>query len=191
MYVLERKINFTIKLFNLIGMNFNIQAEKKYAKRIESMKVKKITAAAIIAAVYAAISLVLSPISFGIIQCRVSEALTIMPLIMPEAVPGLFIGCLLANLISGAVWYDVVFGSLATLVAAFLTYKSKNKWVGATYPVVVNAIIVGVYLGIFYNLPVFYAIICVAIGQAIACYGIGIPLLVYIQKKFNLKNRTF
>lgn len=155
------------------------------------MSIKNITTAAIIASVYAAISLLLAPISFTSIQCRVSEALTILPMIIPPAVPGLFIGCLLANLISGAVWYDVVFGSLATLLAAYLTYKSKNKWIGAAYPVVINGVVVGTYLSILYNIPVLPTMLSVAAGQAVACYGIGIPLFLYLKNRLNIKNRTF
>lgn len=147
------------------------------------MSTKTITKAAIIAAVYAAVSLILTPISYGFVQCRLSEALTLLPLIMPEAVPGLFVGCIVANLVSGAVWYDVVFGSLATLIAALLTCKSPNMWIGAAYPVAVNALVVGTYLGILYHVPIIYSVLSVAAGQAVACYGVGIPMLMYMKRR--------
>ena len=149
------------------------------------MNIRKLTTGAIIAAVYAAVSFILAPISFGALQCRISEALTLLSLIMPEAIPGLFVGCLISNLLSGAVWYDVVFGSLATLLAAFLTYKSKNVWLGATYPVIVNAVVVGGYLSFFYNLPVLLTMLSVGAGQAIACYALGVPLVIIIKKHFE------
>ena len=149
------------------------------------MNIRKLTTSAIIAAVYAAVSFILAPISFGALQCRISEALTLLPLIMPEAIPGLFVGCLISNLLSGAVWYDVVFGSLATLLAAFLTHKSKNVWLGAAYPVIVNAVIVGGYLSFFYNLPVLLTMLSVGAGQAIACYVLGVPLTLFIKKHFD------
>lgn len=148
-------------------------------------KTEMITKAAQIAAVYAVISLVLSPISYGFVQCRLSEALTLLPLLTPAAVPGLFIGCLVANLISGAVWYDIIFGSLATLIAAILTRKSRNMWIGAMYPVLINALVVGTYLGMLYNVPVLYSILSVGLGQAVACYGAGIPLICFMKRRMH------
>ncbi|MBQ3575768.1 MAG: QueT transporter family protein, partial [Clostridia bacterium] len=72
-----------------------------------------ITRAAIIAAIYCLLTVIFQPISFGAVQFRVSEALTLMPVLFPEAVPGLFVGCLLSNLLGGGVWYDVMLGSVA------------------------------------------------------------------------------
>ena len=80
--------------------------------------VRLLTQGAVIAALYVALTLVFAPISFGAMQVRVSEALTILPLFTPAAIPGLFLGCVLANLLGGAVLLDVVFGSLAMLIGA-------------------------------------------------------------------------
>ena len=82
--------------------------------------------AAMIAALYVVLTMVFAPFSFREIQVRVSEALTILPAFTPAAVPGLFIGCLLANLLGGAAVPDVIFGSLATLIGAFFTWKLRN-----------------------------------------------------------------
>ena len=87
------------------------------------MNTRSITRAAIIAALYILLSLAVQPIASGLVQCRISEALTILPVFTGAAVPGLFIGCLLFNLISGAVAYDVVFGSLAAL----LTWRMAKR----------------------------------------------------------------
>ena len=84
--------------------------------------VRDLAQGAIIAAVYALLTIFFAPISSGLIQCRVSEAMSILPYFTFSAVPGLFIGCLLGNLLTGAPIYDVLFGSLATLIAAFITY---------------------------------------------------------------------
>ena len=96
-----------------------------------------IVRAALIAALYAALTLALYPISYGPVQFRVSEALTLLPVFMPEAIPGLFVGCLLANLIGSATIWDIVFGSLATLIAAVLTYATRrNRYIAAAWPVI-------------------------------------------------------
>ena len=89
--------------------------------------VRELVQGAIIAAIYALLTIFLAPISSGMVQCRVSEAMSILPYFTFSAVPGLFIGCLLANLLTGAVVYDVIFGSLATLVAAYITYWMRNR----------------------------------------------------------------
>ena len=85
-----------------------------------------IVQAALIAAIYVVLTLVFKPISFDFIQVRIAEALTILPMFLPAAVPGLFLGCLIANFFGGAVLWDVIFGSLATLLGAFFSYKLKE-----------------------------------------------------------------
>ena len=121
------------------------------------MTTKKLVQGALIGALYAALTLAAAPISFGLMQVRVSEALCILPFFTSAAVPGLFIGCLVANLAGGAVLYDVVFGSLATLLAALLTrwFKKRgfSKWLAPLPAVVVNALIVGALMTLVY-LPV-------------------------------------
>ncbi len=154
------------------------------------MKLRKITYGAVIAAVYAALTLVLAPISMGAVQCRISEALTVMPLFTPVAIPGLFIGCLLANIFIGGSVYDIVFGSLTTLLAAFLTRRfQKNKWIAMIFPVVLNAVVVGGYIGLFLDnsMAVWLCMLTVGAGQAVACYGLGLPLLKILTKLFEKK----
>lgn len=148
------------------------------------MKMRKIAYAAILAAIYAVLTLALAPASFGPVQCRVSEAFCILPIFMPEAVSGLAIGCLLANLYTGSV-YDIVFGTLATLMAAMLTRKfRKNKWVAMLFPVLFNAVIVGGYIGLFVDrsMAVWLTMLSVGAGEIIACYGLGIPLCGILEK---------
>ena len=149
------------------------------------MKLQKIAYGAVIAAVYAALTLVLAPISMGAVQCRVAEALTVLPMLTPVAVPGLFIGCLLANIFIGGSIYDIVFGSLTTLFAAFLTRRfRKNKWVAMLFPVLLNGIVVGGYIGLFLDrsMAVWLCMLAVAAGQAVACYALGLPLYKLLQK---------
>lgn len=150
------------------------------------MNVRDLVRAAIIAAVYALLTIALAPISSGLIQCRVSEALSVLPYFTFSAVPGLFVGCLLANLLTGAPVYDVVFGSLATLLAAYITYfmrKRVTKYLAPLPSVVVNALVVGALLVYVYDVGVSYWVAAgyVAVGQAIACFVIGLPLLSLLE----------
>lgn len=152
------------------------------------MKLRKLTYGAVIAAVYAALTLVLAPISMGAVQCRISEALTVLPLFTPVAIPGLFIGCLLANIFIGGSVYDIVFGSLTTLLAAYLTRRYRhNKWLAMAFPVVLNAVVVGGYIGLFLDnsMAVWLCMVTVGLGQAIACYGLGLPLYNILKKLFG------
>lgn len=150
-------------------------------------KTKYLARAACIAALYALLTVCLTPISFGLIQCRVSEALCVLPYFSGAAIPGLFVGCLLANLLAGAPPYDVAFGSLATLLAALCTHwlrKRGSKYLAPLPPVVINALVVGTLLVRVYGLdvPFWPAAAYVGIGQALACYALGVPLLLALER---------
>ncbi len=151
------------------------------------MTVRDLARGAIIAAVYALLTIFLAPISSGLIQCRVAEAMCVLPYFTVAAVPGLFIGCVLANLLTGAPVYDVVFGSLATLLAAFVTYlmrKRAPKWLAPLPSVVINALVVGALLVYVYEVGVgFWAAAgYVAVGQAVACFALGLPLMKLLER---------
>ena len=137
-----------------------------------------------IAALYAAITLLFQAISFGPVQFRISEALTMLPALLPQAIPGLTIGCLIANLIgSGSVW-DIVFGTLATLLAALCTRRlRKNLWLAALPPVVLNAVIVGVVLSLtFADTLLFPTMGSIALGEAVVVYALGVPMLLALRR---------
>lgn len=149
--------------------------------------VRDLAQGAIIAAVYALLTIFLAPISSGLVQCRVSEAMSVLPYFTFSAVPGLFIGCAIANLLTGATIYDVIFGSLATLLAAYITYWMRNrvsKYLAPLPSVVVNALVVGWLLTSIYGFEVSYWVAAgyVAIGQAIACFALGIPLMKLLER---------
>lgn len=156
------------------------------------MSVKSIVRGALIGALYVLLTLVVQPISSGLMQLRVSEALSVLPYFTPAAVPGLFIGCFVANLIMGSPIWDVVFGSLATLLAAAATYGIKkaslSKWLAPLPAVLINAVIVGYILTYVYEVGVPFEIsaLYVGAGQAISCYLLGMPLLLGL-KKFGKK----
>lgn len=151
-------------------------------------KTRRLTRAAIIAALYTALTLLLAPISFGMsgaVQLRVAEALTLLPILLPEAIPALFVGCLLANLLGGAALPDVILGSLATLLAAVLTrLLRKNRPLAALAPVVVNGLVVGALVHVLYTpfISLWLCMAYVALGQAIACYGLGFLMLAGLKR---------
>lgn len=140
--------------------------------------------AAMIAAIYAVLTIVLQPISYGIMQIRVSEALSVLPYFTSSAIPGLFIGCLVANIIGGNGIVDVIVGSLATLGAAVAARFIKIKWLVPLPSVIINAVAVGAELYYIletqYSLPV--VMLSVGAGQLIACYVIGIPLMLLLER---------
>ena len=149
-------------------------------------KVTFITQAAAIAAIYVVLTLVFAPISYGEVQVRIAEALTILPFFMPAAIPGLFIGCLIANTIGGSIILDVIFGSIATLLGAIGTWLlRKNRWLAPLPPIISNTIIVPLVLRFGYGvlLPLPLLMIFIAIGEIISCYVLG-ELLLSVLKPY-------
>ena len=143
---------------------------------------RSLCVSAVIAALYAALTLLLAPISYGNLQCRVSEAMTLLPMLMPSAIPGLFVGCLLANILGGASILDVVFGSLATLLAAIGTYALRKKpLLAALCPIVANGVIVGAVLSYVWALPLLLTMAEVAIGE-VGAVIIGFVMLAALKK---------
>ena len=140
---------------------------------------------AIIAALYTALTVLLAPLSYGEVQIRFSEAFTLLPILMPEAVPALLVGCLLSNILGGCTIFDIVFGSLATLLAALCTRRLRDKfWLAALMPVLFNGVIVGAVVHFCYS-PAIALPLCmlsVAAGEAAACLIVG-PLLIGVLRR--------
>ena len=146
---------------------------------------------AIIAAMYVALTIIFAPISFGAVQVRIAEALTILPLFTPAAVPGLFIGCLIANGLGGGILLDVIFGSIATLIGAILGYLLRfNRWLVPIPAVVSNTIIVPMVLKYGYgiDMPIYLLMIYILIGEIIGCYLLGELLATGIMKRQSLRD---
>lgn len=152
-----------------------------------------IVQAALIAAIYAAITYFIAPLSFGAQQLRVSEALTVLPVLTPAAIPGLTIGCIIANLGSPFGLVDIICGSLATLIASMLTYATRKiriknmPLLSLIFPVLLNGIIIGLEISYFepdgITLPTFLAFGgSVALGELISCYALGIPLYLGLSR---------
>ncbi len=145
-----------------------------------------LTQAAMIAAIYVVLTYVFAPFSFGEIQIRISEALTILPLFTPAAVPGLFIGCLIGNILGGAILPDIVFGSMATLIGALFTYslREKKPVLGLVPPIVSNTVIVPFVLRV--NLPIPFMMLTVGIGEVISCGILGMILYTALSRYHRL-----
>lgn len=145
------------------------------------LNTRSLCISAVIAALYAALTLLLAPLSFGAVQLRVSEALTLLPMVLPQAIPGLFVGCLIANLYTG-VLTDILFGSLATLLAAVGTYLLRKRPVlAASCPVLANGVIVGLVLAKTLSLPVLATMGTVALGETGAVL-IGFAMLAAFRR---------
>lgn len=144
--------------------------------------------AALIAALYVALTqaAALLGLSSGAIQIRFSEALTILPYFTPAAIPGLFVGCVLANLSTGAILWDVVFGSLATLLGAVVTYflRKRPKWLAPIPPIVSNTLIVPFVLTYAYGVPdgIPFLMLTVGVGEVLSCGLLGLALLKALER---------
>lgn len=158
-----------------------------------------LTRGGVIAALYVILTVPLGQLGMGIalgpfiIQFRPAEALTMLPLLFPEAVPAVFIGVMVSNLISQFGWIDVVFGSVITLVAAGVTWKTRGSIVAWLSPVVFNALFISVYVAWFiagewgsdaYWLAYIQNAISIGVSQTLVVFGLGIPLLAFIRKAY-------
>lgn len=149
-------------------------------------KSKYLTRAGVIAALYVVLTYLagLANLAYGPVQFRFSEALTVLPFLFPEAVPGLFVGCVVSNLISPYGTIDLIVGSLATLIAALATARCKRRSLAPLPPVLANALLVGAMLAWYeagssesFLLAFGYNALTVGAGELVVCYALGLPLL--------------
>lgn len=143
--------------------------------------------AAMIAAIYVVLTFVANAFGLAnyVVQIRFSEALTILPYFTPAAIPGLFVGCILSNILTGCLPLDVVFGSLATLIGACGTYAlRKHKWLAPLPPIVANTIVVPFVLAYVYQFEgsIPYFMLTVGAGEVISCGILGMILLFALDK---------
>ena len=159
----------------------------------QSSKIIYITQAALIAAIYTVLTMIAAgfDLASGAIQVRFSEALTIMPFFTPAAIPGLTIGCLLSNLLTGCALPDIIFGSLATFLGAVGSYAlRRNRWLCALPPIISNMLIIPFILTYAYHIPggVPLFMLTVGTGELISCMGLGQILL---QALLPFRGRLF
>ena len=158
---------------------------------MKKKNVIRLTQAAMIAAIYVVLTYFISAfgLASGAIQVRISEALTILPVFTPAAIPGLFVGCLLSNLLTGCMALDVIFGSIATLIGAVGTYLlRKTKFAFTLPPVISNAIIVPIVLKNVYGLQdaAWYLVLTVGAGEVISVCILGMILKKVLCKYRNV-----
>lgn len=157
------------------------------------MLVRQLVRGGVIAALYIVLTLPLgfAGLAYGPLQFRPSEALTVLPILFPEAVPALFIAVMLANTISQFGLVDIVCGSLITLLAAVVTRLGRRSIIAYISPVVFNALLVSIYVAAFtaneWFTPAYWLVysqtaLSIALSQALVVFGLGMPLIVYLRK---------
>ncbi len=156
---------------------------------------RRVTFGALVGALYVVLTLALSFIGFGPVQFRVAEALCLLPLYFPETIPGVAIGCLIANLFSPYGPLDIIFGTLATAAAVLLVPLMKKKWLAPLPVILINAIVVSLVLTYqqvlapsqtFLSVFLFNAL-TVGLGEAVVTYALGVPLLYALPKVSYLR----
>ena len=159
-------------------------------KETKTLNVQFVAQAAMIAAIYVVLTLLFAPFAYGEVQVRLSEALTILPVFTPAAVPGLFVGCLLSNILGGCIVPDIIFGSLATLTGAVFTYllRNQSRFLAPLPPILANALIVPFVLRFGYQvpLPIPFMMLTVGIGEVISCGVLGMILYAALYRYKNL-----
>ena len=163
-------------------------------KTTQQSKVLFMAQAAMIAAIYVVLTMLGASFAFGEVQIRFSEALTILPAITPAGIPGVFLGCLISNILGGAILPDIIFGSIATLIGALFTWqlRNKSKYLAPVPPIIANALIVPfilkygyavpLYYGYGVNLPIPFMMLTVGLGEVISCGVLGMILYTALNK---------
>lgn len=152
------------------------QDQKTQRPDVQQSRIGFVVQGAVIAALYVVLTVVFAPISFGPMQVRIAEAMTIFPLFTRAAIPGLFLGCMLANLFGDAMILDVIFGSIATLIGAAGGYLlRRNRWLVPVPTVLANTVIIPFVLQRAYGieLPYWLLAVYIAVGEVIGCYFLG------------------
>ncbi|EOR20617.1 hypothetical protein A500_16190 [Clostridium sartagoforme AAU1] len=154
---------------------------------------KKLVKAALVAAIYAALTIVLAPISYGPVQFRLSEVLVLLAFIDPFYIVGLTIGCLLANILGGLGIMDIIFGTLATflsvsaisLTAKYIKSKKLSLIIASLWPTIFNGVIIGWMLNYVLGVPLVLTMLQVGIGEFVVVTVVGVPVFKLIQNKYK------
>lgn len=164
---------------------------------MKDKNIKRIVVSALIAALYAVLTLALAPISYGGVQFRVAEIMVLLAFFNSDYIVGLTLGCFISNILgpNGAV--DVVLGTFATFIsvlAIYLTGKyikgKKSMWISSIWPTIFNGLIIGWMLNYVYGLPLFLSMAEVAIGEFVVITIIGVPVVKFIESKYPNKLRA-
>lgn len=149
---------------------------------MEKFSARQIAIYGMVAAVYVAITVMLSSLSYMGVQFRIAEVLTLLCFYKKEYIIPLTLGCAIANLFSPMMAWDLPMGTLATLIAVFLITKCKNIWIASFMPVIINGIIVGIELKLAYDLPLLLSMAQVAVGEFVCVTILGVTIFKLISK---------
>ncbi|HHZ11310.1 MAG TPA: QueT transporter family protein [Acholeplasmataceae bacterium] len=147
-----------------------------------SKELKTIIRQSVIAALYVALTLAVSPIAYGAVQFRISEILILLCFFRRDYIIGLSLGCAIANFFSPMPLTDVPFGTLATLLSAFLISRSRNLFIASLYPVIANGFIIGLQLHFVFKEPLFFAMGYVALGEFVTVSVAGVVIFKMLSK---------
>lgn len=148
----------------------------------EKLTSKRISRIALIAAVYVAVTLATSSLAYMGVQFRIAEMLVLLCFYNKDYCISMVLGCLVANIFSPMALLDIPFGTLATLIAVVLIYYSRNLVISSLYPVIINAVIVGIELKIAFKAPLLLSMGQVALGEFVVVTVVGVPLMIFIAK---------
>ena len=157
---------------------------------MQKLNSKKMAMIGATAAIYAVLTVAMAPISYGAVQLRLSEVMTLLAFIDPVFVPGLVLGNFIANLFSPFGLPDVVFGTVATFIAVYMMSKMKSMFIASLWPTLVNGIIIGLELMIFTGAPFVSTALYVALGEFLVVTVLGYPVFKVVMRNKTIQNLT-
>jgi len=157
---------------------------------LQKLNSKKMAMIGATAAIYAVLTVAMAPISYGAVQLRLSEVMTLLAFVDPVFIPGLVLGNFIANLFSPFGLPDVVFGTLATFIAVFMMSKMKSMLIASFWPTIANGLIIGLELAIFTGAPFVSTALYVALGEFLVVTVLGYPVFKVVMKNKTIQNLT-
>lgn len=157
---------------------------------MQKLNSKKMAMIGATAAIYAVLTVAMAPISYGAVQLRLSEVMTLLAFVDPVFIPGLVLGNFIANLFSPLGLPDVVFGTLATFIAVFMMSKMKSMLIASFWPTIANGLIIGLELAIFTGAPFVSTALYVALGEFLVVTVLGYPVFKVVMKNKTIQNLT-
>lgn len=157
---------------------------------MQKLNSKKMAMIGATAAIYAVLTVAMAPISYGAVQLRLSEVMTLLAFLDPVFIPGLVLGNFIANLFSPFGLPDVVFGTLATFIAVFMMSKMKSMLIASFWPTIANGLIIGLELAIFTGAPFVSTALYVALGEFLVVTVLGYPVFKVVMKNKTIQNLT-
>lgn len=157
---------------------------------MQKLNSKKMAMIGATAAIYAVLTVAMAPISYGAVQLRLSEVMTLLAFVDPVFIPGLVLGNFIANLFSPFGLPDVVFGTLATFIAVFMMSKMKSMLIASFWPTIANGLIIGLELAIFTGAPFVSTALYVALGEFLVVTVLGYPVFKVVMKNKTIQNLT-